>query len=315
MNHKSIGGYFELELPQGAEYHSGAIALNTGRNCLEYILRVRGYKHVYLPFYSCDVLLEPFKKLDIRYSFYHINESLEISTPISLSDGEALLYINYYGLKQDYIDSLAKRYGSQLIADNTQAFFARPVGGIDTFYSCRKFFGVPDGAYLYCDRSLKQDLQQDRSWERMDYLLKRIDVSTEEAYVDFCEHEEHLIGNPIRKMSNLTSRIMSSIDYQRVAQCRRNNYKLLYKTLNKKNSVSLPLLDDAVPMVYPFLTDDRNLRQRLIDSKIYVARYWPNVLDWCDEHSNEFKLTNQLLSLPVDQRYGTEEMKRIIELI
>lgn len=315
MNHKSIGGYFELELPQGAEYHSGAIALNTGRNCLEYILRVRGYKHVYLPFYSCDVLLEPFKKLDIRYSFYHINESLEISTPISLSDGEALLYINYYGLKQDYIDSLAKRYGSQLIADNTQAFFARPVGGIDTFYSCRKFFGVPDGAYLYCGRSLKQDLQQDRSWERMDYLLKRIDVSTEEAYVDFCEHEEHLIGNPIRKMSNLTSRIMSSIDYQRVAQCRRNNYKLLHKTLNNKNSVSLPLLDDAVPMVYPFLTDDRNLRQRLIDSKIYVARYWPNVLDWCDVRSKEFKLTNQLLSLPVDQRYGTEEMKRIIELI
>lgn len=315
MNHKSIGGYFELELPQGAEYHSGAIALNTGRNCLEYILRVRGYKHVYLPFYSCDVLLEPFKKLDIRYSFYHINESLEISTPISLSDGEALLYINYYGLKQDYIDSLAKRYGSQLIADNTQAFFARPVGGIDTFYSCRKFFGVPDGAYLYCDRSLKQDLQQDRSWERMDYLLKRIDVSTEEAYVDFCEHEEHLIGNPIRKMSNLTSRIMSSIDYQRVAQCRRNNYKLLHKTLNNKNSVSLPLLDDAVPMVYPFLTDDRNLRQRLIDSKIYVARYWPNVLDWCDEHSNEFKLTNQLLPLPVDQRYGQEEMAKIASLI
>lgn len=315
MNHKSIGGYFELELPQGAEYHSGAIALNTGRNCLEYILRVRGYKHVYLPFYSCDVLLEPFKKLDIRYSFYHINESLEISTPISLSDGEALLYINYYGLKQDYIDSLAKRYGSQLIADNTQAFFARPVGGIDTFYSCRKFFGVPDGAYLYCDRSLKQDLQQDRSWERMDYLLKRIDVSTEKAYVDFCEHEEHLIGNPIRKMSNLTSRIMSSIDYQRVAQCRRNNYKLLHKTLNNKNSVSLPLLDDAVPMVYPFLTDDRNLRQRLIDSKIYVARYWPNVLDWCDEHSNEFKLTNQLLPLPVDQRYGQEEMAKIASLI
>lgn len=315
MNHKSIGGYFELELPQGAEYHSGAIALNTGRNCLEYILRVRGYKHVYLPFYSCDVLLEPFKKLDIRYSFYHINESLEISTPISLSDGEALLYINYYGLKQDYIDSLVQRYGSQLIADNTQAFFARPVGGIDTFYSCRKFFGVPDGAYLYCDRSLKQDLQQDRSWERMDYLLKRIDVSTEEAYVDFCEHEEHLIGNPIRKMSNLTSRIMSSIDYQRVAQCRRNNYKLLHKTLNNKNSVSLPLLDDAVPMVYPFLTDDRNLRQRLNDSKIYVARYWPNVLDWCDVRSNEFKLTNQLLPLPVDQRYGQEEMAKIASLI
>ena len=37
---KSIGGYFELELPQGAQCHSKAIALNTGRNALEYINKV-----------------------------------------------------------------------------------------------------------------------------------------------------------------------------------------------------------------------------------------------------------------------------------
>ena len=29
----------------------------------------------------------------------------------------------------------------------------------------------------------------------------------------------------------------------------------------------------------------------------------------------DYQLTKQLLPLPVDQRYGTEEMKRIIELI
>ena len=32
----SIGGYFELELPQGEEYHKNAIRLNTGRNAFEY---------------------------------------------------------------------------------------------------------------------------------------------------------------------------------------------------------------------------------------------------------------------------------------
>jgi hypothetical protein len=31
----SIGGYFELELPCGEEYHQGAIRLNTGRNAFE----------------------------------------------------------------------------------------------------------------------------------------------------------------------------------------------------------------------------------------------------------------------------------------
>ena len=52
MNEKStspIGGYFELELPCFPEYHAKAIALNSGRFCLEYILRCRKYKKVYVP--------------------------------------------------------------------------------------------------------------------------------------------------------------------------------------------------------------------------------------------------------------------------
>lgn len=315
MNHKSIGGYFELELPQGAEYHSGAIALNTGRNCLEYILRVRGYKHVYLPFYSCDVLLEPFKKLDIRYSFYHINESLEISTPISLSDGEALLYINYYGLKQDYIDSLSAEYGQRLIVDNTQAFYAHPIQGIDTFYSCRKFFGVSDGAYLYCDKSLGIDLEQDRSWDRMTHLLKRLDISPEAAYADFARQDELLKGNPMRSMSPLTRRIMMSIDYQRVKNKRRENYTVLDSALKQRNAISLPIDNNAVPMVYPFLTTDPDLRQRLIDNKVYVATYWPNVTNKGSQDTWEYALSCNLLPLPVDQRYGTEEMNTITKII
>jgi hypothetical protein len=71
-----IGGYFGLEIPQGEEYHKHAIKLNTGRNCLEYILKARGYKKVYLPYYTCEVVLEPFKKLGVDYEFYHIGVDL-----------------------------------------------------------------------------------------------------------------------------------------------------------------------------------------------------------------------------------------------
>ena len=310
-----IGGYFELELPRRSAFHNTAIALNTGRNCLEYILRVRGYHHVYLPYYSCEVLLEPFKKLDVHFSFYHVNERLEIESPMSLGDKEALLCINYFGLKQEYVKSLAQQYGSKLIVDNTQAFFARPIEGIDTFYSCRKFFGVTDGAYLYCDKSLDVELEQDQSWQRMNYLLKRIDVSPEAAYADFRDQSVKLKDNPIRTMSPLTHRIMASIDYGHVAEQRRENYKKLDEALRHKNGIKLPLTTDAVPMVYPFFTEDDSLRQLLIENKVFVAQYWPNVLDWCDQDSNDYKLTKQLLPLPMDQRYGEEDMKRIIQLI
>lgn len=310
-----IGGYFSLELPCGEPYHKGALALNTGRNCLEYILRVRGYKKVYLPYYSCEVLLEPFTKLGVDYSFYHINNQLELAQPVSLDDGEALLCINYYGLKQDYVETLARQYGSRLIVDNTQAFYTKPIEGIDTFYSCRKFFGVADGAYLYCDKRLDGELEQDQSWQRMGYLLKRIDVSPEAAYGDFRDQSAKLKNNPIKTMSLLTHRIMMSIDYSQVAARRRDNYRLLDEALRDKNGISLLLSEDDVPMVYPFLTDDDGLRQRLIDNKVFVAQYWPNVLQWCDEGCNDFSLTQHLLPLPIDQRYGKEDMERIIQLI
>lgn len=95
MEHKKpIGGYFELELPCKAEYYTNAVRLNTGRNCLEYILRLRQYKKVYIPYYTCEVVLEPFHKLNIEYEFYHINEKLELADSIQLKEKEAILYTN-----------------------------------------------------------------------------------------------------------------------------------------------------------------------------------------------------------------------------
>lgn len=43
---KTIGGYFELELPLYPELHAEAMALNSGRFCLEYLLRCRKYNKV-----------------------------------------------------------------------------------------------------------------------------------------------------------------------------------------------------------------------------------------------------------------------------
>ena len=103
----AIGGYFGLELPRGEEYHKNAIRLNTGRNCLEYILRCRKYRKVYVPFFTCGVVLEPFQKLGVDYEFYHINSQLALGEEITLTDDEALLYTNYFGLNPHYVAKLA----------------------------------------------------------------------------------------------------------------------------------------------------------------------------------------------------------------
>lgn len=62
---KPIGGYFDLELPRFRELHAEAIALNSGRFCLEYILRCKQYNKVYVPYFTCDSVVEPMEKLGL----------------------------------------------------------------------------------------------------------------------------------------------------------------------------------------------------------------------------------------------------------
>lgn len=311
----AIGGYFSLELPQREEYHKHAIRLNTGRNCLECILRVRGYKKVYVPYYTCEAVMEPINKLGILYEFYHIDIHFEIRDRFTLKEGEALLYTNYFGLKQRYVEELAEKNGSRLIVDNTQAFYAYPIPGIDTFYTCRKFFGVPDGAYFYCDKELDEEIEQDYSYDRVAHLVKRIDLSAEDGFKDFRRVDDGLDNQPIRKMSKLTKRMMQSIDYEAAAQRRRANFQVLHEALGKDNNVELHLEEDAVPMVYPYLVPVEGLREKLIENKIFVARYWPNVLDWTTKDGIEYLLAFQMQPLPIDQRYGVKNMRRIIEIV
>ena len=311
----AIGGYFSLELPQREEYHKNAIRLNTGRNCLEYILRVRGYKKVYVPYYTCEAVMEPINKLGIPYEFYHIDVHFEIRDRFTLKEGDALLYTNYFGLKQRYVEQLAVKIGSRLIVDNTQAFYAKPIPGIDTFYTCRKFFGVPDGAYLYCDKKLDEGIEQDYSYDRVSHLVKRIDLSAEDGFKDFRRVDDGLDNQPIRNMSKLTQRMMQGIDYEAAAQRRRANFQIFHIALGKENNLELHLDEDAVPMVYPYLVSVESMRGRLIDNKIFVARYWPNVLEWTTNDSIDYMLAYQMQPLPIDQRYGVDDMNRIISIV
>ena len=213
-----IGGYFELELPHGQEFHSKAIALNSGRFCFEYLLKCRKFKKVYIPYYTCDSVIEPVINLGIPYEFYHIDKEYRIVGNITLAEDETLLYTNYWGLQNEYCEKLAAKYGKQLILDYTQAFFSNPIRGIDTFYSCRKYFGVPDGGYLYSDVVADFEIEQDVSYLRLNSLVKRIDISPEAGYKDFHNVEASFLDMPIRRMSKLTKRLMQSIDYERAAQ-------------------------------------------------------------------------------------------------
>ena len=68
-------------------------------------------------------------------------------------------------------------------------------------------------------------------------------------------------------------------------------------------------------MVYPFLSDDINLRKKLIDNKVYVASYWPNVKNMSNLESVESQFAVNLIPIPIDQRYGNDDLNKILEII
>ncbi|WP_234119742.1 hypothetical protein [Clostridium hydrogenum] len=312
---KEIGGFFELELSNNGEYHQNAIKLNNGRNCLLYILKAKNYKKVYLPYYICNSVIQILKKSNIIYEFYSINQDFKPNFNKSLQNDESLLYVNYFGINIENVKLLLNTY-KNVIIDNTQAFFQRPIKNEDTFYSARKFFGVSDGGYLYTDKKLEESIDLDESYKRFQHMLKRIDNDTaKDSYSIFKENEKILGNEDIKFMSNLTKRVLASINYDNIKKIRNDNFMFLHENLCKYNEIYIKNQKLDAPMVYPFLINKNGLREFLIKKNIYIATYWKEVLNRVSRGYFEYKLVKNLIPIPIDQRYNIDDMKIIIKNI
>jgi hypothetical protein len=213
-----------------------------------------------------------------------------------------------------YIEQLSKRVGN-LIIDNAQSFFSKPLPGIDTFYSPRKFFGVPDGGYLYTNTILPDNFEIDNSMERFGHLIGRIEFGAEVSFSEFKKNEQQFCNQTIKYMSKITQCLLQNIDYECIAKIRKNNFQFLHEKLAAKNQLNIDLKNESIPMVYPYYSNDFGLRERLLKNKIFVATYWPTLLDTCDKNSVEYKISRQLIPLPIDQRYDVNDLSRLIQIL
>lgn len=321
VNPAPIGGYFELELPRGNFPHADGLLLSSGRACIELVLRGRRPARVYVPHYTCDVVVEPIKRLGIAVAFYPVSPALQPNPLPAVAADEMLVANNYFGLQDGECAGLAEQLGNRLILDYSQAYYAAPGGhGAFTFYSPRKFCGVPDGGILTGatpkEMAVAADLPRDRSWERGSHLLQRVDDGAKAGYAAFQRNDASLTNLLPMRMSHLTRRLLEAQDHIEARRRRRANFAVLHAALGTRNTFTPPPLDSfECPMVYPFRTANPDLRRRLIAADIFVATYWPNVRRWCAPDSEEYRLTEDLLPLPIDQRYGTDDMERIIEVM
>ena len=307
---KEIGGYFGLEQFTGKAYYDDLIPMNSGRNALLYILKARQVKKLYIPRFLCDSVSGVCKREGYAFEEYSISESFLPKFSKELKDGEYLYVVNYYGQISNSQISLLKEQFDRIIIDNVQAFFQKPVSGIDTVYSCRKFFGVPDGGYVSTDAVLAEELERDVSKDRMTHILGRFEGTASEFYSSFQDNDLSFAQRPMRHISELTHNLLRGIDYEHVRTKRNENYAVLAHALGEANKLQLITPDG--PYCYPFYSKDgMRIKKVLAAKKIYVPTLWPNVLDLEDSLEKDF--AENILPLPCDQRYDAEDMEMIIK--
>lgn len=314
---KEYGGYLELESYYEKEYHENAIALNTARNCLRLIIRKYKIKEILLPRYLCSCIVDVCLNENVKIYFYSIDHNLKpkLDSLLELSNNMYLYIINYYGqLSNKYIIDLKTKFRN-IIVDNVQDFFRKPVEGVDTIYTCRKYFGVTDGAYLYTSQKIyTADLEKDCSYKRFMYLLGRFEKNGNEFFHYFLKNEKILEKENIKLMSKVTHNLMKSINYNRIIKKRKKNFEILDYYLNSFNELTIN--NYAGLFLYPLLKKNgKQIKERLIEEKIYVPTLWPGVENIAYENSFERRLVSDLILLPIDQRYDEGDMHNMLVLL
>lgn len=306
---REIGGYIEFEHYNSPMLHDDGIKLNCGRNALAYIIQAYDIHKIAMPKFMCDSCNGVLKNVSVRY--YSVG--LDFNPIVEELDSDEWLYVvNFYGqLAEKNLVALKENYN--LIVDNAQAYFNDPIEGIPTLYTCRKFFGVADGAILYSNKRIKVEVQ-DESFDRMRFLMGRFERSASEFYSDYVENNHIFANESIKRMSGLTENLLRAIDYEAVSKKRTKNFVYLEEKLSSINKLNLSIPNG--PFMYPlYLKNGAEIRKKLQTDKIFIPTLWPAVFNLCKKDQLEYDMALNILPIPVDQRYSIDDMEYIINKI
>lgn len=314
----AVGGYFELELPPvGEAFYPESFQYQSARAAFLDLLRQSpNIKRVFMPYYICDAMLAPVKAAGKELCFYCLDEKLAVHPQVILGAGDLLLYVNYFGICTKQCEELLQRFDpKQVVFDCSQAFYAPPKSCYATFYSPRKFFGIPDGGLLVTTSPISPPKFQDTaSKDRMWHLIKRLGGTAEDGYQDFKTAEDSLDDMEPRGMSTITQRLLQAVNVEDVRVARNKNFAYLRNFLDKTNALDIPPDIDG-PHCYPYFSRNPVKKDNLIKHRVFIATYWPDVLARAENDSLEARLVNHCLPIPCDQRYNEETLSRVLDLL
>ena len=314
----------DLPLPWAID--DDAVYVQSGRQALTLLSELLwsdGRRRLVLPGFLCESMIEPFGSRDWSIRFSPTDDRLRPDAgsygELSLDHAEetVVLIAEYFGRSLDAeAQSAVERWdkaGVTVIEDRTHNLFDDTASTATyTFGSLRKLLPVGDGCFVHgLDHSPQLDPPDVDpsvpSWTSMD-LKAEGQVSGgparqqyERAEVEFGVATRPAAISP-RSLGELTY-----LDYPAMSAARRSNFDTLIDLIP-----DLPVLnDDCAGGTPAFLVmqtaNPRDLQGVLAERGIFCPIHWPRPR----QVPRDVPWREDLISIPIDHRYGREDMEYI----
>lgn len=305
-----------------------------------------------LPAYMCDCVFLPFAHRGWEMVFYSVDRDMETAGEelfrLALEYDPGLIFIHpYYGTDtcaglRGQLSAL-RRSGILLMEDVTQSYYLEEAGKDADFVvgSLRKWYAVPDGGFVASDIPLAEDVLDPgeayarerlvplvQKWEYLKEKERRTGGALTAGWLP--RKAEYLRRNRslenaldgyqgVRRISSISAEILSKVDEEDARRRRAENYHTLYQKIcgMKRLWAVLPEEEMQAPLYLPVYVKERDSLQRFLSERgIYAPVLWPVGEENKDFlEGDETYIFGHMLALPVDQRYGIEEMAHIAEVL
>ena len=309
------------------------LLVRSGRDALKALAGFARGRRVLLPALCCESMIVPFALNGCEVVFYRLREDLggdERDVREKLTDGAILLYMPYFGIRP-FTDSFLRELkagGREILLaeDRTQDIVVpRQEGGFApdaTLASLRKWASLPEGGMIRTELPVRigpvdsrfGDLRQEAMEEKARYLacpeptLKRDflqKLHTAEAMLD---QNAEAAG-----MSERYRQHLERLDFEAVYRARLRNIRCLAGKLEALRAVGklrfLTERPERSTLYLPLLLEKRDETQRaLAERGVYCPVIWPQPEQAAGACPVSRALTEHVLCLPCDQRYGEADM-------